>query len=1049
MRHLTSHYFNPTPVIAKTRTTGYLTLALFALFLARPIYGQLDQGAITGIVTDPQGAAVPRANVQLTNADTNFTLEAQTDKSGVYTFQPIKIGHYSVTVGAPGFSTTTKSGLELQVNQRLEADVRLRVGSTTQSVQVNAAATPLLQTQDASTGQAMTTAQINDIPLNQRNYVFLAQLSTGVSPSNGSRGQGNGDFNANGQRATENNFILDGVDNNSNSIDFLNAASYNVKPPPDALQEFEIQTANSSAQFGHSAGGVVNASIKSGTNQFHGDVWEYFRNNALGEASPTEWASGVTVPTTVEPYHQNQFGGTIGGPIVKNKLFFFFDYEGNRIIEDFPAITSVPTVLMKSQPGNLSELLNPSLTGVSGPWLVYEPNSGGTKPLGSACGNPQNVMCSSEISPVALKLFLAAYPAPNTAPPGQTYNNYAWSQVISDITNQFDTRVDYNLSTRDQVFGRISWSRENKYVTAPLGPIFDGGPTDNDGTFINYAKNAVFSWNHVFSSTLINQARFAYNWGSFAWFQQSYNNGTLDAQYGLGGLAPYSPSLGNGGLPQLYVNEFPEIGPPLFQPSPEGQNVYQIIDDATKIHGNHSFKFGVDFQNVRYSVYQPTFGKAAYNYAGGLTSMPGSPLPTGYGIADFLSNQMDEGFESNPTPSNLGRWYRSAYFQDDWKVNSRLTLNLGLRYDYFSAPIERNDNDGEFYSTGPLDVPAGGTGVYLLPKSKENVPLSPIFTTDLAEDNIKLEYSSNRALLNMQHKNFAPRLGISYSPTNKLVIRSGFGLYYDGVENLGNYPNLGANYPFDIEQNWFAPSCLPNNCPSDGLYLETGPPSSGLAAPTLVGWDHNVHTTYAMQQNLSVQMAITNNMTATLGYTGSETRHLAVVVWPSFSAALLPPGVNNAPYQPFPAFNGNIHSINFGAIANYNSLQAKLERRFSNGLSFLSSYTWAHNLDDSREPLPSNGDGGDRSYNIIGLRPDYANSPFNVYHRFIFTGTYELPVGAGRRYLNTGGLTNILVGGWSSTLLFRTQTGKSIYRGLEHRDCKWVGSFSLSDKRSI
>jgi hypothetical protein len=1027
MKHHSADHPLPDRSIMNRQRGWYLALSFFLLLFTHPVFAQLDEGAITGTVTDPQGAAVPQANVQLTNIDTNFVLETHTDKSGVYTFQPIKIGHYSVAISAPGFSTTTRNGLELQVNQRLEADVRLKVGSTTQSVQVNAASSALLQTQDASTGQEMTTSQINDIPLNQRNYVFLAQLSTGVNSSNGSRGEGNGDFNANGQRATENNFILDGVDNNSNSIDFLNGASYNVKPPPDALQEFDIQTADSSAQFGHSAGAVVNASIKSGTNQFHGDAWEYLRNNDLGEATPTEWASGVTHPTTVEPYHQNQFGFTFGGPILENKLFFFGDYEGNRIIEDFPSISSVPTALMQSDPGNFSELLNPTLTGQSTPWQLFEPNSDGgtnqTAYLGSACGNAKNVMCASEINPIALKLFQAAYPRANTGPVGQTYNNYSWNQAITDITNQFDVRVDYNLSARDQVFGRVSWAHENKYVSAVLGPVFDGGGTDNDGTFINNAKNSVFSWNHVFSPTLINQARFAYNWGYYTWFEQSYNNGSLDAQYGLGGLAPYSPSLGNGGLPQIYVNEFPEIGPPLFQPSPEGQNVYQIIDDATKIYGNHSFKFGVDFQNVRYSVYQPTFGKGAYNYGGGLTAWQGSPYPSGYGLADFFADEMDATYVSNPTPTNNGRWYRSAYLQDDWKVTPRLTLNLGVRYDYFSPPVERNDKQAEFYPTGPINVAGGGTGVYVLPKSQENVPLSPIYLNDLAADNITLKYSSNRSLLSAQHANFAPRVGVSYQISDKLVMRSGFGLYYDGVENLGNYVNLGANYPFDVEQNWFSPSCAPNNCPSDGIKLATGPPSGSLSAPTLTGWDPNIHTPYTMNQNLSLQIAVAHNTSATLSYVGSEARHLAVVVWPDGTTALLPPGQSNQPYEPYPAFNGNIHMITYAAIENYNSLQAKIERRYSNGLSFLSSYTWSHSLDDSREPLPSSGDGGDRSYNILGLRADYGNSPYDVRERFVFTGTYEIPVGVGRQYLSKRGVVDTLVGGWNSTALFRTQTG--------------------------
>jgi len=1012
--------------LSKGIRTWHLTLALLAaLILTNAAGAQLDQGAITGTVTDPQGAVIPHASVQLTNIDTNLVLETQTNSSGSYTFQPVKIGHYSVAVGAPGFSTTMKNGLELHVNDRLEANIRLQIGKVSETLQVNAESTPLLQTGDASTGQMMTQKQITDIPLNQRNYVFLAQLSTGVDPANGSRGAGNGDFNANGQRETENNFILDGVDNNSNAIDFLNAASYNVKPPPDALQEFKVETSGSSAEFGHSAGAVVNASIKSGTNQFHGDIWEYIRNNDLGEAKPAQWAEGITTPTTVEPYHQNQFGGTIGGPIVKNKLFFFADYEGNRIIEDFPELTSMPTLLMDQQPGNFSQLLNTSLTGASLPWQVFEPNSGGTAALGSACGNPQNVMCSSEIDPVALKLFQAAYGThlPNTGPVGQTYNNYAWNEAVTDVTNQFDVRVDYNLRSSDQIFGRVSWSHENKTVSTPLGPIFDGGGTFNDGTFFNYAKNAAFSWNHVFTPTLINQARFAYNNGFYSWDSVSYNNGTLRDQYGLGGLPAYNPTLANGGLPEIGVNEFPEIGPPGFQPSPEHQNGYQIIDDVTKILGNHSLKFGVSVQNIRYSVYQPTVGNGDYNFSGGLTSQPGSIFNSGYGLADFLSNQMDTTALSQPSQSELGRWYEAAYLQDNWKATQHLTLNFGLRYDYFTAPIEVNDHQAEFVPLSGNNVAAGGVGEYILPSSQKNVALSSLYTTTLAANNIAIKYSDNRSLLNPQKKNFGPRVGISYQPSEKIVFRAGFGLYYDGIENLGNFVNLAENYPYDIEQSFPQPTCAPNNCPSDGIKLETGIPAGSLSAPTVTGWQQNIQTPYTMNQNLTLQFAITNNTTATLGYVGSEARHLAIVEFQDQSTELLPPGVNNQPYEPYPGLNGNVHLITDNAIANYNSLQAKLERHFFNGLSFLASYTWSHSLDDDREPLPDSNEGGDRNTNIFGPRIDYANSPFNVTHRFTFTSTYALPFGVGRTYLNKKGLVDTVAGGWNATLLFRTQTG--------------------------
>jgi hypothetical protein len=525
---------------------------LISILLVTPkmSWGQLDQGAITGTVTDAKGAIVAHATVRLTDTGTGLEFSAATDSSGVYTFQPVKVGTYSITVSAPGFANANEDGLEVHVAARLQANIQLKVGKVTETVQVAAGSAPLLQTEEASTGQVISTKTINELPLSGRNYVFIAQEAAGIPPSNGSRGQGNGDFTANGMRATQNNFILDGVDNNSDAIDFLNGASYVVKPPPDALQEFKVQTGSFSAEFGHSAGAVVNASIKSGTNALHGDVWEYVRNNDLGEASPTEWASGVSTPTKVLPYHQNQFGFTAGGPFLTNKLFFFGDYEGNRISYNAPDILTVPTLLERT--GNFTELLNTNLTGAAQPIVLYEPGSAGNKALGSACGNAQNVMCSGEISTIASAL-LNLYPKPQGANANLTYNNYASSLSTTGSVNQFDVRVDYDLSANDQAFGRVSRLRESRTAQAPLGPILDGSPCCfNGGIFANQGDNMMFSENHVFSPSLINQARFAYNWGYFNW-QQFSANVNLASLYGLGGI-PYQ--AGNGGLPMLTSTAF-------------------------------------------------------------------------------------------------------------------------------------------------------------------------------------------------------------------------------------------------------------------------------------------------------------------------------------------------------------------------------------------------------------------------------------------------------------------------------------------------------------
>src|SRR6202041_20848 len=330
---------------------------------------------------DNTGAVVPGAQVTLTATDTGLTLQQKSNGSGNYTFSPIKIGNYSVTASASGFQTTSRSSVHVDVQQRLQVNLALSPGQISQTVTVTGAVA-LLQTQSSAVGQVVDTKTINDTPLNGRNWVYIAQLTAGVAPPFGNtRGSGTGDFVANGQRAEQNNFILDGVDNNTNLVDFLNGSSYIMRPPPDALSEFSLQTSNFSAEFGHSAGAVLQASIKSGTNQIHGDVWEYVRNTSL-DATP--W-NALTTP----PYHQNQFGATFGFPIWKNKLFYFGDMEVNRIAISNPNVTTVPTPLMRQ--GNFLELLNPALTG-SPAVTLYQPNSANAaQPL--TCNGQANVFC--------------------------------------------------------------------------------------------------------------------------------------------------------------------------------------------------------------------------------------------------------------------------------------------------------------------------------------------------------------------------------------------------------------------------------------------------------------------------------------------------------------------------------------------------------------------------------------------------------------------------------------------------------------------------------
>ena len=388
-------------------------------------FGQADQGAITGVIEDSSGAVIPNAQVTLTDTDTDLKLTGQTDGSGNYVFSPIKIGNYKLSASAPGFGTTTQDALHVNIQDRLEVNLKLNTGSNSVNVEVTSAP-PLLQTESGSTGQVIESKAINETPLNGRNWVFIAQLTAGVAPSNGARGQKGGDFNANGQRAEQNNYIMDGVDNNVNVVDFFNGASYVVRPPPDALAEFKVQTGSYSSEFGHSAGAVVNASIKSGTNRLHGSLWEYNRNDAY---DVREFFQG---PAPIAKYRQNQFGATLGLPIIKDKLFFFGDTEANRIVfgETHAGLT-VPTLAMRT--GNFSELLNPAL--VTTPVQLYapNPNAAGTTLVPN---NRLDQQPGVTLDPVALHI-LSLFPAPNLGVPGQTFSNFTAQTNTLDNTFQW------------------------------------------------------------------------------------------------------------------------------------------------------------------------------------------------------------------------------------------------------------------------------------------------------------------------------------------------------------------------------------------------------------------------------------------------------------------------------------------------------------------------------------------------------------------------------------------------------------------------------------
>src|SRR3984957_18869659 len=508
------------------------TCICFLMFQSRSAFGQVDEGAITGTVLDASGAVVPNATVTLLNTDQGITLENKTNASGGYTFSPVRVGHYTVTVTAQGFAKTTQTNLTVNVAQFLQVNVQLKLGAATETVEVNTAP-PLLQTEEASVGQVIGQQEVNNLPLNGRNFTFLAQLGAGMqTPQADTRGNAaSGAFSANGLRPAQNNYLLDGIDNNSNNVDFLNGTNYVILPPVDAIQEFKVQTSDYSAQLGRAAGAVMNATVKSGTNAVHGSAWEFIRNRVLDSADWFEDYNHITKGAL----QQNQFGASIGGPIVKNKVFFFGDYEGLRRVLGTPQTNAVPTTLEVNRGyTNLSEIITSQSTSkpqtdnlgrviplgtVLDPATTRLVTSGSTDPLTglqaaatgyvrdpfgyNTCSSagltaPSIAACPSlkqlpanRLDPNAVKM-MQLYPRPSTS---ATSSNFTSNPNLFEHRNAFDIRGDYDASEKDQVFFRFSYVDDPQYIPGIFGGIADGGGFQQ-GIQTAHSNQSAGAWTH-------------------------------------------------------------------------------------------------------------------------------------------------------------------------------------------------------------------------------------------------------------------------------------------------------------------------------------------------------------------------------------------------------------------------------------------------------------------------------------------------------------------------------------------------------------------------
>ncbi|MGH9446939.1 MAG: carboxypeptidase regulatory-like domain-containing protein, partial [Terriglobia bacterium] len=631
-------------------------LALFGLapFGAPNLLAQVDTGAVVGTVKDQSGAVVPGARVTLTNEATAYTISTKTETNGSYIFTPVKVGVYTVSVQLTGFRKELRSHVAVNIQQQVLVNFTLQPGVITQTVHVNAAP-PALQTQNGSVQQIVGTTAINNLPLNGRNSTFLAQLSAGVTfMQSDSRGvKTSGGFAANGQRPVTNDYLLDGIDDNSDIADVINETYYAVLPPPDALQEFTVQTNNYSAEFGgHSAGAVINAVLKTGTNHFHGDAWEFLRNS--GVDANDFFLNAANTPTA--EYRQNQFGFTLGGPVVlphvyngKDKTFFFADYQGTRIREGLAYVETVPTAaersngytdfqdLIADQKGTRADLLGrvfPSgtildpattrsitkgqvdpVTGLAATATGYVRDpfyagslTGITNFTSAAAVSHLNLLPAGRLDPNAIKL-LQLYPLPNG--PG-VLDNFTASPVESNRQDGFDVRVDHNFSSRDTMFASYSYANASLFYPGPFPGIADGSP-NRPGSGTTLAQHAALSETHIFSPTTINEFRIGYSRLHDIRIQYDGNDLTdIPGQFGIQGV-PQVPE--NGGLPDFSLGSLSNLGAPAFLPSNKWSNTVQISENVTKIHGSHSIRTGFEFQDVRFPMISPpdTRGTITFN----------------------------------------------------------------------------------------------------------------------------------------------------------------------------------------------------------------------------------------------------------------------------------------------------------------------------------------------------------------------------------------------------------------------------------------------------
>ena len=956
-----------------------LLIVSACLTVVTAVAAQSTTGVIFGDVKDQSGAVLPGVDITVLNVATNQTRTAVTTETGAYNVPLVPIGQYEVTASLAGFKTQLRKGITVQVDQRAKVDFSLEVGELSDKVLVTEQI-PLVQATSASLGSVVDNRRVQELPLNSRDFEKLALLIPGASPpQQGSSLSFRGGITIGGANERGNNFTLDGISNTTHNV-----FTYVYKPSIDEVQEFKVQPNSYDAESGRGEGGQVTVTTKSGSNQFHATLFEFMRNDKLDARNFFDNQGGPK-----PPFKRNQFGGNVGGPIVKDKTFFFINYEGLRLRQSETRAATVPTDLMRI--GDFSEIASTT--------IIRDPLTGQAF--------PGNIIPQNRLDPIGLKI-MALYPKAKI--PGTFARNFVNSTPSPDDSSQTTIRLDHTFSAKDSGFARYS-RYFDRFIDAynQQSGISNLPGFARDDTQHNHA--ATLSYVHVFGPTLIN----TFKAGFSRLLQDRRTQDLGDYVKYLGIPGPVIADSGITGVPDIRPTGVEPLGNPSNLPQGRSDLHYQYVDTLSWNKGKHSMKFGADI--LRAQIFRRSWGndRGTYRFDGRYS---------GFGVADMLLGLPNQATRAlGDSHSYLLETEMMFFFQDDFRVTPRLTLNLGLRYENVTPWYDKFDRMSSYNpETNTIEIAGKPTA------QREYLRVDTLDQQIKAiSAQLKFADLGQHAMFAHDNNNFMPRIGFAWDPRGdgKQVVRGGAGVFFT---TLTTAQDLGNNYPFRLGSQTFTNTSVPASriMPPETFTLVNSFAGQGTATINIIGRQKSFQNGYTTKWSLGQQLQFLKDFVLDVDYSGSVTRKYDT----SNNINQPPPGPGNVSNRrPIPVY-GSISMVESSLNASYNSLQTRVERRYNSGLTLTNSYTW-------QKVLTVGSSGQDPS----NRRGDKAPDAIDFRHRWALSVVYELPFGTGRRFLtNAPALVNGFLGGWEISTIEAFQTGRPLTPSLNVDNANTGGS---------